>query len=83
MISLFVNLFLFSFLQTDEPEWVEVVTDLLLSLLAQKSHLVRSVVKTVFTLLSGNLTSQALELILDVSRQISTQVLTTYCKIVQ
>ena len=51
----------------DEPEWVEVVTEMLLSLLSQPSNAVRSVVTTVFAMLCPHITAGALQLILDVS----------------
>ena len=44
----------------EEPAWSEVVVDLLLSLLALNVHLLRSVVRSVFTLLAPLLSPQAL-----------------------
>ena len=51
----------------EEPEWVDVVIDLLLSLLSQQSHLVRVVVNMLFHMLCPHVTTQSLHLILDVS----------------
>lgn len=50
-----------------EPEWVEVVTEMLLSLLSQESHLVRVVVTNVFKILSPHMTTPALDLVINVS----------------
>ena len=55
------------FVYSGEPEWVEVVTELLLSLLSQSSHLVRVVVKNVFSLLIPHLTRTSLDVIFNVS----------------
>ncbi|XP_013379455.1 myb-binding protein 1A-like protein isoform X2 [Lingula anatina] len=49
-----------------EPEWVEVITEILLSLLSQPSHLVRVVVSSVFRMLCPHMTTDALQLIIDV-----------------
>ncbi|XP_056313310.1 myb-binding protein 1A-like protein [Danio aesculapii] len=51
---------------TDEPHWVEVVVEILLSLLSQPSRLVRSVCKTVFGRVCPHLTQAALSSILNV-----------------
>ncbi|KAI0226759.1 Myb-binding protein 1A-like protein [Lamellibrachia satsuma] len=53
-------------LDLTEPEWVEVITELLLSMLSEQSHLVRVVVNTVFRMLCPHMTTAALQLILDV-----------------
>ncbi|XP_060738940.1 myb-binding protein 1A-like protein isoform X2 [Tachysurus vachellii] len=49
-----------------EPHWVEVVIDILLSLLAQPSRLIRSVCKTAFSRVCPYLTQSALTAILNV-----------------
>ncbi|KAI5101710.1 myb-binding protein 1A-like protein [Silurus meridionalis] len=49
-----------------EPHWVEVVVDILLSLLAQPSRLIRSVCKTAFSQVCPYLTQAALTAILNV-----------------
>ncbi|CAL1287261.1 unnamed protein product [Larinioides sclopetarius] len=50
----------------DEPSWVSVVVDILLSLLSRNSNHLRCVVTTVFPLLCPFITKEALQLILDV-----------------
>ncbi|XP_042298459.1 myb-binding protein 1A [Sceloporus undulatus] len=50
----------------EEPEWVEVIVEVLLSLLAQSSALIRRVCKSVFALVCQHMTEAALQLILDV-----------------
>nr|XP_056721083.1 myb-binding protein 1A [Euleptes europaea] len=50
----------------EEPEWVEVTVEVLLSLLAQSSGLIRKVCKNVFGLVAQHMTKRALQLILDV-----------------
>uniref|UniRef100_A0A8C3YV43 MYB binding protein 1a n=1 Tax=Catagonus wagneri TaxID=51154 RepID=A0A8C3YV43_9CETA len=50
-----------------EPPWVEVMVEILLSLLAQPSHLMRQVARSVFSHICAHLTPRALQLILDVS----------------
>lgn len=50
-----------------EPEWVEVVVDVLLSMLSQGNKLTRAIVDNVFCLVCPHLTEQALQQILDVS----------------
>lgn len=50
-----------------EPPWVEVLVEILLALLAQPSHLIRQVARSVFTHICAHLTPRALQLILDVS----------------
>ncbi|KAL9986840.1 hypothetical protein ACROYT_G001046 [Oculina patagonica] len=49
----------------EEPHWVEVLTEVLLSLLTRPSSLFRHVVDQVFTLLSPHLTRNALTMILE------------------
>ncbi|KAF6299156.1 MYB binding protein 1a [Rhinolophus ferrumequinum] len=49
-----------------EPPWVEVLVEILLALLAQPSHLIRQVARSVFTHICSHLTPRALQLILDV-----------------
>ncbi|KAK1331522.1 hypothetical protein QTO34_009479 [Cnephaeus nilssonii] len=49
-----------------EPPWVEVLVEILLALLAQPSHLIRQVARTVFSHICAHLTPRALQLILDV-----------------
>ena len=56
---------LFFFL-TEEPHWVEVLTEILLSLLTRQSSLYRHVVDHAFTVISPHLTSTALAMILEV-----------------
>ena len=50
-----------------EPEWVEVVTEILLSLLSKPSHLLRTVVDGVFKMICPQMTPEALQLLLNVS----------------
>ncbi|XP_075417275.1 myb-binding protein 1A [Tenrec ecaudatus] len=49
-----------------EPPWVEVMVEILLALLAQTSHLMRQVARSVFGHICTHLTPRALQLILDV-----------------
>uniref|UniRef100_A0A8C5ERP3 Myb-binding protein 1A-like protein n=1 Tax=Gouania willdenowi TaxID=441366 RepID=A0A8C5ERP3_GOUWI len=49
----------------EEPEWVEVMVDILLSLLSQQSRHIRQVCKTVFSSIVPHLTHAALTAILD------------------
>ncbi|XP_058902828.2 myb-binding protein 1A [Kogia breviceps] len=49
-----------------EPPWVEVLVEILLALLAQPSHLMRQVARSVFAHICSHLTPRALQLILDV-----------------
>ncbi|XP_010189976.1 PREDICTED: myb-binding protein 1A, partial [Mesitornis unicolor] len=49
-----------------EPGWVEVMVEILLSLLAQPSLLIRRISKSVFVRICPNLTKKSLQLILDV-----------------
>ncbi|XP_060612733.2 myb-binding protein 1A isoform X2 [Anolis sagrei] len=52
--------------EEEEPEWVEVIVEVLLSLLAQSSALIRRVCRSVFALVCQHMTEAALRLILDV-----------------
>uniref|UniRef100_A0A182K7B2 Myb-binding protein 1A n=1 Tax=Anopheles christyi TaxID=43041 RepID=A0A182K7B2_9DIPT len=53
-------------LEPAEPEWIEVVVDLLLNLLSQNSHLLRNVIAHLFPHLSSEMTIPALNQILSV-----------------
>uniref|UniRef100_A0A672ZDY1 MYB binding protein (P160) 1a n=1 Tax=Sphaeramia orbicularis TaxID=375764 RepID=A0A672ZDY1_9TELE len=53
--------------QEKEPDWVEVMVDILLSLLSQPSRHMRQVCKTVFSSICPYVTADALTAILDVS----------------
>lgn len=55
--------------QEEEPEWVEVMVDILLSLLSQPSRHIRQVCKTVFSSICPHVTAAALTAILDVSNK--------------
>ena len=50
-----------------EPHWLEVVTDILLSLLSQNQHVLRSIVLSVWSSLVTRLTPAAVQQVLDVS----------------
>ncbi|XP_073695834.1 myb-binding protein 1A-like protein [Garra rufa] len=50
----------------EEPHWVEVVVEILLSLLSQPSRLIRNVCKAVFSRICPHLTQEALSSILNV-----------------
>lgn len=50
-----------------DPHWLEVVTDILLSLLSRNQHLLRSIVLSVWSLLSEHITPNALQQVLDVN----------------
>ncbi|CAH1232832.1 MYBBP1A [Branchiostoma lanceolatum] len=52
--------------EEDEPHWVEVVVEILLSLLSRPSHLLRTVVDNVFRVVCPQLTRKGLQLIVDV-----------------
>ncbi|XP_027301758.3 myb-binding protein 1A [Anas platyrhynchos] len=52
--------------ENTEPGWVEVIVEILLSLLAQPSLLIRRISKSVFGRICPNLTKKGLQLILDV-----------------
>lgn len=53
--------------EQEEPQWVEVIVDLLLSLLSRNNHLLRSLVDSVFPHICPYLTSSAVYQILAVS----------------
>ncbi|CAL4215936.1 unnamed protein product [Meganyctiphanes norvegica] len=53
-------------MDTNEPEWLEVIVDLLVSLLSQNNHFWRTVVQVVFRLLCPYMTTSALAIITDV-----------------
>ncbi|XP_069741084.1 myb-binding protein 1A-like protein [Narcine bancroftii] len=55
----------------EEPEWVEVMVEILLSFLSQSSRLTRQVSKMVFTRICPHVTKEALQLILDVFNPVS------------
>ena len=55
-----------------EPEWIEVVVDLLLSLLSQNKHVLRQVVGSVMTVLSPHLNDGALQVRLKYSGYLNT-----------
>lgn len=63
----FLSLFVCSCADSAEPGWVEVMVEILLSLLAQPSLLIRRISKSVFVRICPNLTKRGLQLILDVS----------------
>ncbi|XP_071945191.1 myb-binding protein 1A-like protein [Antedon mediterranea] len=52
--------------QVDEPEWVEVVVDILIGLLSKSSHLLRAVVDNTFKMICSHMTKKALSLLVDV-----------------
>lgn len=52
--------------ETEDPHWLEVVTDILLSLLSRNQHLLRSIVVSVWSLLAEHITPNALHQVLDV-----------------
>ncbi|XP_078467916.1 myb-binding protein 1A [Lampetra fluviatilis] len=52
--------------ETGEPGWVEVMVEILLSLLSQKSRLLRHICGSVFARICPNITAPAFQLILDV-----------------
>ncbi|CAM1320793.1 Uncharacterised protein PB.7077, partial [Pycnogonum litorale] len=51
---------------TEEPVWIDVIVDVLLSMLSEGSKLTRTVVDNVFCLICPHLTVQSLQTILDV-----------------
>lgn len=51
----------------NEPNWVEVVVELMLSLLARESYILRQLISRVFSHLCSELTPQASHQILQVS----------------
>ncbi|KAL3856389.1 hypothetical protein ACJMK2_011156 [Sinanodonta woodiana] len=52
--------------EDNEPEWIEVTVELILSLMSRGSHLARVVANSVFAALTSHITPKALSLILDV-----------------
>lgn len=50
-----------------DPHWLEVVTDILLSLLSRNQHLLRSIVVSVWSLLAEHITPNVLQQVLDVN----------------
>lgn len=54
-------------LEQEEPQWIEVIVDLLLSLLSRNNHLLRSLVDSVFPHICPYLTPSAVHQILAVS----------------
>lgn len=54
----------------EEPHWVEVVVEILLSLLSQPSRLVRNVCRVVFTRICSEITQGALNSILNVRKHL-------------
>ena len=52
---------------TDGPAWIEVITELLLSMMFKDAVLSRNVSKVVMTALADHMTVSATELIVDVS----------------
>jgi len=50
----------------DEPKWVEVVVDSLISLMSQNKHVLRQVVNTVMALLCPHITVSALQAVIEV-----------------
>uniref|UniRef100_A0A0P6EY25 Myb-binding protein 1A n=1 Tax=Daphnia magna TaxID=35525 RepID=A0A0P6EY25_9CRUS len=50
----------------EDPHWLEVVTDILLSLLSRNQHLLRSIVVSRWSLLAEHVTPNALQQVLDV-----------------
>merc|ERR1711892_1398553 len=53
----------------EEPAWVEVVTEILISLLAQNNHLLRGVVGAVFSVVGKEMTAPAMDSLLAVIKQ--------------
>uniref|UniRef100_A0A8C3ULH0 MYB binding protein 1a n=1 Tax=Catharus ustulatus TaxID=91951 RepID=A0A8C3ULH0_CATUS len=68
---LLLSLFFCSCADNSEPGWVEVMVEILLSLLAQPSLLLRRISKSVFVSICPNLTKRGLQLILDVSEALA------------
>ena len=60
----FLNFF---FHISDGPEWIEVITELLLSMVFKGTALSRNVAKLVLTALADHMTPQAFQLIVKVS----------------
>ena len=55
--------------ESEEPAWIEVVTEILISLLAQNNHLLRTVVGSVFSVLAKDITQPAMASLLEVIRK--------------
>lgn len=53
-----------------EPEWIEVVTELLLSMMSQGSNFARLAAKTIFSCLTEHVTPDSLGLITDVRQML-------------
>lgn len=53
----------------EEPGWVDVVVEILISLLAQNNHLLRSVVGSVFSVIGKDLTVHSMDSLLAVLKQ--------------
>ena len=66
LISIFIKCYFSGKKKKDEPHWVEVVTDLMLSLLSQNRHVLRQVVNSVTGLLCPHMTQKALMAIMEV-----------------
>ncbi|PWA14606.1 hypothetical protein CCH79_00017613 [Gambusia affinis] len=62
-LFLLIGMLLF---KKEEPEWVEVMVDILLSLLSQQSRHIRQVCRTVFSSICPHVTAAALTAIVDV-----------------
>ena len=58
-----------AFLTENEPHWMDVVTEILLSLLTEASNLRRQVVDQVFNIIVPHLTSSSLKIILEVGEK--------------
>ncbi|XP_065060180.1 uncharacterized protein LOC135687527 [Rhopilema esculentum] len=53
---------------SEEPHWSEVLTEILLSFLAQSSHMMRQIVNLVFTMMLPHITNNAFQLIMEALR---------------
>ena len=51
-----------------EPHWSEVLTEILLSFLAQSSHMMRQIVNMVFTIILPHITPTAFQVIAEVRK---------------
>ena len=49
-----------------EPDWIEVITEVLLSMMSQGSNLARVTAKAAFGQLTGHVTTGSLKLIIEV-----------------
>ena len=65
--KIFIDLVITSVSFTDDPEWIEVLTELLLGLLSRPSQLNRKVVNSMFSAVCTHLTPTAFQIIMDVS----------------